>query len=94
MLCAVQKSRDSLPPFGQPYLLEIQLALRMRRTFCLQAEAEDYVKQTTVTKETRHPGQQQYHPGQQQYRPVQLNNIPLPTTGGHVTGECSDFDSY
>jgi hypothetical protein len=51
----------------------------------VQAASEDYVKQTTASKDTRHPGQQQ------QYRPVQLDNIPLPTTGGHVTGNCNDF---
>ncbi|XP_069693768.1 filamin-A isoform X2 [Periplaneta americana] len=48
--------------------------------YTFTAGSEDYVKQTTATKETRHPGQQQY-------RPVQLNNIPLPTTGGHVTSD-------
>ncbi|KAJ9585670.1 hypothetical protein L9F63_002541, partial [Diploptera punctata] len=44
------------------------------------AGSEEYVKQTTAHKESRHPG---HH----QYRPVQLDNIPLPTTGGHVTAE-------
>ena len=53
---------------------------------CLQAGSEDYVKQTTVSKDTRQPGQQQY-------RPVQLNNIPLPTTGGTVTCESNCFNS-
>ncbi|XP_021916471.1 filamin-A isoform X2 [Zootermopsis nevadensis] len=48
--------------------------------YMFTAGSEEYVKQTTVTKDTRHPGQHQY-------RPVQLNNIPLPTTGGHVTAE-------
>jgi hypothetical protein len=78
----VQNSSDSLPSFGQLYHQVIHLALRTKLTLCLQAGAEDYVKQTTVTKDTRHRGEQQ-----QQYRPVQLHNIPLPTTGGHVTGE-------
>jgi hypothetical protein len=54
--------------------------------FCLQAGSEDCVKQTKVSKDTRQPGQQQY-------RPVQLNNIPLPTTGGHVTCESNCFPS-
>ncbi|XP_023712514.1 filamin-A isoform X3 [Cryptotermes secundus] len=48
--------------------------------YTFTAASEDYVKQTTASKDTRHPGQQQY-------RPVQLDNIPLPTTGGHVTAE-------
>jgi filamin len=48
--------------------------------YTFTAGSEDYVKQTTVSKDTRQPGQQQY-------RPVQLNNIPLPTTGGTVTSE-------
>lgn len=48
--------------------------------YTFTAGSEDYVKQTTVSKDTRQPGQQHY-------RPVQLNNIPLPTTGGHVTSE-------
>ena len=48
--------------------------------FTFQAGSEEYVKQTTTHKDSRHPG---HH----QYRPVQLDNIPLPTTGGHVTGK-------
>lgn len=48
--------------------------------YTFTAGSEDYVKQTTVSKDARQPGQQHY-------RPVQLNNIPLPTTGGHVTSE-------
>jgi hypothetical protein len=63
----------------------VQRTLKLSRVLCVQAASEDYVKQTTASKDTRHPGQQQ------QYRPVQLDNIPLPTTGGHVTGNCNDF---
>lgn len=47
------------------------------------SSTEEYVKQQekTVSSSTSSSTSQQY-------RSVQLDNIPLPTTGGHVTGLC------
>ncbi|XP_066996805.1 filamin-A isoform X2 [Anabrus simplex] len=56
--------------------------------YTFTAGPEDY-KQTVVKEshssrtQSRTSSSQQY----QQFRSVQLNNIPLPTTGGHVTAE-------
>ncbi|XP_049804905.1 filamin-A isoform X1 [Schistocerca nitens] len=51
--------------------------------YTFTAGPEDYVKQTVVQETQR----VQKTTTSQQYRSVQLDNIPLPTTGGHVTAE-------
>lgn len=51
--------------------------------YTFTAGPEDYVKQTVVQETQR----VQKTTTSQQYRAVQLDNIPLPTTGGHVTAE-------
>ena len=49
-------------------------------TMCVILYAQAYGEETTTTKRT-------VTESQFQYRPVELHNIPLPTTGGQVTGK-------
>lgn len=48
--------------------------------YSFTAQSEEAFRQTKVNGV-------QSSPGTSNYRPVQLSNIPLPTTGGHVTAE-------
>lgn len=59
-----------------------------------QAGSEEYVQESRAQTSSNHQetktkttSQTQHHEHQKEYRKVELNNIPLPTTGGHVTGK-------
>lgn len=54
-----------------------------------QAGSEDYIDEvrsssTHSAKSSKHKSSHSQH---EEYRSVLLNSIPLPTTGGHVTGK-------
>lgn len=76
----------------------------MSTSWLLQAQSEDNVTQvrsqhlqSATSTTTSTTVQEDYY----EYRPVELNNIPLPTTGGNVTGNpcllhavCSYYGAY